>query len=105
MGTRLVGGLTAYLRNPLTLVEARAILRQRLETREADFLALARGAVFADRSSPYQALLQWAGCEYGDLERLVRRDGVEATLQALLRQGVYLTVDEFKGRRPVVREP
>ena len=103
MGTRLVGGLTAYLRNPLTLVEARAILRQRLETREADFLALARGAVFAARSSPYRALLQWAGCEYGDLERLVRRDGVEATLQALLRQGVYLTVDEFKGRRPVVR--
>ena len=33
----------------------------------------------------------------------MRRDGVEATLQALLSQGVYLTVDEFKGRRPVVR--
>src|SRR5262249_15247421 len=31
------------------------------------------------------------------------RDGVEGALQRLFRAGVYLTVDEFKGRRPVVR--
>jgi hypothetical protein len=33
----------------------------------------------------------------------VRADGIEGALQTLLRQGVYLTVDEFKGRTPVVR--
>jgi hypothetical protein len=44
-----------------------------------------------------------AGIEYGDVERLVRDEGVEGTLSALLRHGVYLTVTEFKGRRPVVR--
>ena len=44
-----------------------------------------------------------AGCEYGDLVNLVRQRGLEATLRTLLRQGVYLTVDELKGRRPVVR--
>jgi hypothetical protein len=33
----------------------------------------------------------------------VARDGVEGALETLLRHGVYLTVDEFKGRRPVVR--
>src|SRR6185436_8118574 len=38
MGGRLVGGLRRYLRNPLTLAEARATLRCRLERREADFL-------------------------------------------------------------------
>ena len=103
MGARLVGGLRAYLRNPLTLVEARALLRQRLERRDADFLALARDAVFANSRSPYRALLRLAGCEYGDLERLVRREGVEGALRTLLQQGVYLTVDEFKGRRPVIR--
>ena len=105
MGGRLVGGLRRYLRNPLTLAEARATLRCRLERREADFLALARDAVFANPRSPYRALLRLAGCEYGDLERLVRRDGVEGALRALLRQGVYLTVDEFKGRRRSFEAP
>ena len=44
-----------------------------------------------------------AGCEYGDLERLVSQNGVEGTLRILYRRGVYLTVDEFKGRRPAKR--
>jgi hypothetical protein len=51
----------------------------------------------------YRRLLHHAGCEYGDLERLVVREGLEAALCELLRRGVYLTVDEVKGRRPVVR--
>jgi len=33
----------------------------------------------------------------------VRQDGVEGALHSLFRHGVYLTVDEFKGRQPVVR--
>jgi hypothetical protein len=103
MGARLVGGLRTYLQTPLTLPGARTILRHRFENREADFLALAKDAVFAHRRSPYRALLRLAGCEYGDLERLVYREGVEGACRTLLREGVYLTVDEFKGRRPVVR--
>jgi hypothetical protein len=103
MGARLLTGLRGYLRNLLTLDEARSIVRRRLERREDDFLALARDAIFANPTGPYRALLRLAGCEYGDLERLVRGDGVEGALGTLLRHGVYLTVDEFKGRRPVVR--
>ena len=103
MGLRLLLRLPAYLRNPLTIAESRAILRKRLEHREDDFLDLARRAVFANHASPYRSLLQQAGCEYGDLERLVRRDGLEGALRALFRAGVYLTLDEYKGRRPVVR--
>ena len=34
---------------------------------------------------------------------MVQTDGLDGALRALLRQGVYLTVDELKGRRPVVR--
>ena len=103
MTLRVLYRLPAYLRNPLTLAECQAIVRRRLEQREADFLDLVRRSIFANRTSPYRSLLQLAGCEYGDLERLVRRDGVEQALQKLLREGVYLTVDEFKGRRPVIR--
>jgi len=37
------------------------------------------------------------------LERLVRTEGVEGTLTALYERGVYLSVDEFKGRQPTRR--
>lgn len=79
------------------------MLRRRLEQRERDFLALVRDAVYANPISPHRALLAHAGCEYGDLERLVNRDGLEASLQGLYHAGVYLTVSEFKGRCPVER--
>ena len=78
-------------------------MRARLATREADFLSLTRDLVWANPTSPYRALLAHAGCEPGDLERLVRSEGVDAALAALWRQGVYLTVEEFKGRKPLVR--
>jgi hypothetical protein len=102
-GLHLLAGLPFYLRDPLTPPRARALLRRRLAERERDFLKLARTAIYAAPDSPYRQLLRHVGCEYGDLERAVRRDGVEGALGTLLRQGVYLTIDEFKGRCPVVR--
>ena len=95
--------LPGFLRRPYAVAQARTILRRRLERREADFVALAREAIYANAGSPYRRLLELAGCEYGDLARLVAREGVEVALGVLYRQGVYLTVEEFKGRRPVVR--
>jgi len=103
IGARFVSRLPSFLRHPLTLKEARQALRERLERREADFLVIVRRAVYEHPGSPYRDLLNLAGCEYGDLERLVTQDGVEGALRTLFRHGVYLTVDEFKGRRPVVR--
>ena len=100
---RAARGIPAYLRNPLTPEQCRVIVGRRLEQRGSDFLDLARRTMFAAPTSPYLSLLRLAGCEYGDLERMVRADGVEGALGTLFRGGVYLTVDEFKGRRPVVR--
>jgi hypothetical protein len=91
------------LRNPISTEEAHATLRLRLERREADLLAMLRRVMDGPRSGTYRALLRMAGCEYGDLERLVRHNGVEGALQELFRHGVYLTVDELKGRRPIAR--
>lgn len=102
-GARLLARLLPLLRNRVTVAVAGPELRQRLDHREADFLALVRRAVFEHPPSPYRALFRHAGCDYGDLAALVRRDGVEAALGALLRQGVYLTVEELKGRQPVRR--
>lgn len=103
IGARFLAALPSFLRSPVTPEEARDALRYRLEHREARFLALLRRAVYEHDGSPYRALLRLAGCTLGDLERLVARDGVERALSVLLEHGVYVTVDEYKGRRPLVR--
>jgi hypothetical protein len=86
----------------MTRAEARAALRRSLEERHVAFLSMAR-TLLRDTASPYRELLALAGCEYGDLEKLVAQEGVEGALAVLFRRGVYLTLDELKGRRPVVR--
>lgn len=103
VGARFVGRLPGFLRRPIGVDQACAVVQRRFEEREANFLALLRHAVYGQATSPYRALLAAAGCEYGDLERLVRREGVEGALTALVPAGVYLTVDELKGRHPVRR--
>jgi hypothetical protein len=103
VGMRLLWHLPGFLRRRITAEEGRAIVRRRLEQRQADFLSLIRRAIYANPASPYRQLLALAGCEEGDLDRLVRREGVEGALAQLFRSGVYLSIDELKGRRPAVR--
>ena len=103
IGTRFLSRLPSFLRHPTSSQEARAILRRRFEQREENFLAVVKQAVYGHAASPYRQLLQLAGCEYGDLERLVHQEGVEGALRVLYSHGVYVTVDEFKGRRPATR--
>ena len=100
---RFLAHVPAFLRRPFSDAEARAFVRERVAGREAAFLDLVRRAVYEPADSPYRALLREAGCELGDLARLVHGEGVEGALRALLRHGVYLTVPEFKGRVPVRR--
>ena len=101
---RLAAGLPRFLRHPVTVSEARAVVGRRLERRLQDFLAQLR-AIYGRPATPFARLLRHAGCEYADVEPLARRDGVEAALRTLLRHGVYLTVEELKARRPVTRHP
>jgi len=102
-GVRFLSGLPRLLRYRVTSEEAHAALKDRFEHRQANFLALAKEAIYGFRESPYLKLLQLAGCEFGDLEALVQNEGVEGSLYHLYRKGVYLTVAEAKGRQPVVR--
>ena len=103
LAARLLWSLPSLRRGRPTLEQARETLRRRLERRAADFLALVRRTVYRHDASPYRQLLRLAGCEFGDLEKLVAGEGLEGALQTLYRQGVYLTVDEYKGRRSAVR--
>jgi len=102
-GVRFLKKLPSFLNRPISPEEARATLRRRLENRASDFCALMKSAVFENPGSPYLRLLKNAGCGYGDLENMVKESGLEGALRKLLREGVYLTVMEFKGREPVRR--
>lgn len=83
--------------------DAHHAIRGMLARREDNFLKLAQTGILENPRNPYQRLFRIAGCAYADLERMVRRDGLEAALERLLVAGVYLTHDEFKGKTPVKR--
>jgi hypothetical protein len=99
---RLPLATRAYLRSP-RLGDPVAEIRRQWEERESRFLDTLRRTVFARPTHPYRRMFELAGCELGDLADQVKRDGLEAALQALRRAGVFLSHDEFKGRTPIVR--
>ena len=103
MLARLARDLPGFLRTPLHPDQVQARIKLRLATRRASFLNVVDRAIYRHPGSPYRRLLEHVGCEPGDLARLVDQEGIEGALRCLAAQGVYITFDEFKGRREVVR--
>jgi hypothetical protein len=95
--------LPGFFRERITVQSAQEHIRRMLDRGEETFLALARARIYESPTSPYLPLLKLAGCEFGDLQMQVHRHGLEETLAQLAREGVYLTWDEFKGEKPVLR--
>jgi len=80
----------------------RAVIERYVNNRESNFLGIAK-SVLANPRHPYSQLFEIAGCTFADLEAGVTRSGLEATLNALLKEGVYLTLDEFRCNTEIVR--
>ena len=99
----LIKGVPEFLRERVTLQRAGEQIRRDLDGREERFLATVRTGIYERAKSPYLKLLQLAGCEFSDLQREVRGSGIEETLVRLAQEGVYLTVEEFKGKKEVIR--
>ena len=100
---RFATGLKAFVNQPLTLDDAKALIRRGMQRRHEAFLQKVQLAVFANAKSPYRKLLSWAGCKPGDIAGLVRDEGLEGALRRLHDAGVYVTYDEFKGRAAAIR--
>ena len=66
------------------------LMRSRLANRERDLLWVARTAIYGNSASPYRPLLAQAGCELGDLERLIQQEGAENALRTLYSPGSLL---------------
>jgi hypothetical protein len=87
----------------VALEEARKILRERLSRRQENFLRLLERAVFQNPKSPYLPLLDNRKIGFEDIKKWVGTDGIEATLLKLQTEGIYYTVDEFKGKSKLHR--
>ncbi len=100
---QLIFALRDFLKETLSLEQCKEIVKKRLEYREKNFIELVKYNIYGNEKSPYLKLLKLSGCEFGDFRSSVLRDGIEKTLEKLLESGVYLTYDEFKGRKEVIR--
>src|SRR5262249_20969994 len=103
MAARLMRDFKTFLQQPLTLEEAGRILRERLARRDEAFLDIVARAVFGNARRPYLRLLNQARIRYGHIEGWMSRGSVEGALAEFYEAGVYVTLDEFKGRRPICR--
>ncbi len=91
-------GLYGFFGEGIYLDESRAVIANRLDLRGELFLEFLEENIFGDEGSPYLKLMTAAGLEFGDVKSMVLDKGVEGTLKGLAEKGVYLTIDEFKGR-------
>lgn len=103
MFARFPFALRRFLKQRITLDQAKQIVRERLEHREENFLLMLQQNVYGSPTSPYLPLLKHAGCEMGDVQTVVRKRGLDDALKALRKEGVYVTFEEFKGRKPIER--
>ena len=99
----LAKGLREFFREQITPEQAKEEIKKALGNREERFLELMLAKIYERPDSPYLKLLRLAGCEFSDLTSHVHSYGLERTLEQLAKEGVYLTSDEFKGKREVVR--
>jgi hypothetical protein len=103
IAARLTRDLPSFYRRTVSLDQAAAWHRDRIRSRPQRFLGVAERHVYANARSPYLRLLKAAGCEFGDLRTLIEREGLEGALDDLRERGVYVTSDEFRGRREIIR--
>ncbi|MFP4163574.1 MAG: hypothetical protein ACLFQB_06715 [Chitinispirillaceae bacterium] len=104
---RFITGLDRYLRGRLepqqAVSRARSLLGERIARRRENFLNLIKRGVFQYPQSPYLKLLEPKKIGFPDIEKWVESEGIEPVLKRLVHEGVYFTVDEFKGKTEVKR--
>lgn len=101
---RFTAALPGYLARPMSRADATRRLRRSVADREGHFLHMLEHGIYGHAASPYLPLLRHAGVSLEDLKALVRAEGIEGTLGRLYDAGVYVTLDEVKGRRPIERD-
>src|SRR5665647_687246 len=104
---RFIFGLGRFLRGRIpteqAIALAKRILKDRVQRREENFLNLVEKGVFGYENSPYRLLLDPKKIRYADIKERVGRGGLESAMTWLQEEGVYFTVEEYKGKTDVSR--
>ena len=100
---RYATGLRVFLGVTTDRAEAERVLTRQLQRREETFLQVLERGIYGNSNSPYRRLLLHAGFQFEDVQRLVKDEGLTGALSRLHDAGVYMTLEEFKGRAPVKR--
>jgi hypothetical protein len=95
--------LRGFLRHPLNEEACVRLLERQRASRDDNFLRVLEHGVFRHPTSPYLKLFRHAGIELGDVEAMIREDGIEQALERLYDAGVHVTLDEVKLHQPVRR--
>ena len=85
------------LKAPIDPTRCSAIVQARVAERERAFFEMLERAVFAHPDSPYRPLLDAAGYDLPRIKALVAEGGIETTLRRMRDDGVYVSIEEFKG--------
>lgn len=101
---QFLSGLRPFLKKTISLEDAKSIVQQRFEQQESNFLAWVEQGIYGYSRSPYLPMLKLAQCEMGDIRNMVRDKGLDKSLMALREAGVHVSFEEYKGRKPIVRE-
>jgi hypothetical protein len=100
---RFARGLRRLVRHPVAPEVARVTVADEVATRDDRFLRALDTLVLPFPRSPVRRLLDHAGAGRGDVARLVHDEGLEGALGRLRDEGVYVSYEEYTGRRPAVR--
>jgi hypothetical protein len=100
---KLTGSLPNFFREQVSVAQAKEEIKTALGNRRERFLEMARVQIYEVPTSPYLRLLRFAGCGFSDLRDYVYRHGLEEALTKLATEGVYLTSDEYKGKKEIRR--
>jgi len=104
---KFLTGLIKYLHGRMSpqeaIVMAEALLKERVARREDNFLSLIKKSVYEYPKSPYLKLLNATKITYPVLKKLIEQEGLEKALTHLQLEGVFFTVEEFKGKAEVAR--
>ncbi len=85
------------LRTNVTLADAIASVRSGLVARHEPVLDTIERGIFGFSRSPFRPLLEAAGYDWPRVKTLIAAQGIEETLRHLSRDGVFVSIEEFKG--------
>lgn len=93
-----------FLHEKVSLSECQNLIREGINNREDNFLIFFKKIIYENKKNPYLELLKLSHISFEDIERMVKKKGIEETLYILKNEGVYVTFEEFKEKRTVKRK-